>query len=65
MAEQIEVQGNNVIITKQVTVSKSEYLASQQARLDELQASLQISQNQMNSIISAISEIQNVIESLS
>lgn len=65
MADQIEVQGENVIITKQETVAKAEYLALKRSELDSMQVKLEICQAQMNSIISAISEIQNVIESLS
>jgi hypothetical protein len=57
MADQIEVQGESVIITTQTTVSKEGYLIQRQYELANLQ-------NQERVIEAEIARIQAVIDQL-
>jgi len=57
MADQIEVQGESVIITTQTTVSKEGYLIERQYELANLQ-------NQERVIEAEIARIQAVIDQL-
>jgi hypothetical protein len=57
MADQIEVQGENVIITTQTTVAKEQYLIERQYELANLQ-------NQERVIEAEIARVQAIIDSL-
>jgi hypothetical protein len=57
MADQIEVQGDSVIITTQITVEKDLYLAQRQMEIANLQ-------NQKQAIQSEIARVQAIIDSL-
>ena len=57
MADQIEVQGDSVIITTQTTVGKDLYLAQKQMEITNLQS-------QKQAIEVEIARIQAVIDSL-
>lgn len=60
----IQIQGDNVVITSEQTVSKADYLAQQQACLVDLQANLVANQSQVDFVLQSISEVQAVIASL-
>jgi hypothetical protein len=57
MADQIEVQGESVIITTQTTVEKELYLAQKQMEIANLQ-------NQERVIEAEIARVQAIIDSL-
>jgi hypothetical protein len=57
MADQIEVQGDNVVITTQTTVAKEQFLIERQYELANLQ-------NQDRVIQSEIARVQAIIDSL-
>jgi hypothetical protein len=57
MADQIEVQGENVIITTQTTVAKEQYLIERQYELANLK-------NQERVIEAEIARVQAIIDSL-
>jgi hypothetical protein len=57
MADQIEVQGDSVIITTQTTVEKDLYLAQRQMEMANLQS-------QKQAIEAEIARVQAIIDSL-
>jgi hypothetical protein len=57
MADQIEVQGDSVIITTQTTVEKDLYLAQRQMEIANLQS-------QKQAIEAEIAKVQAIIDSL-
>jgi hypothetical protein len=57
MADQIEVQGESVIITTQTTVEKKSYLAQRQMEMTNLQG-------QKQWIETEIERVQRIIDSL-
>lgn len=64
MVDNIEIQGDNVVVTNQVVINKAEYLARQEERLVQLVEKREVAQNQLDSIVAAINDLQILINSL-
>lgn len=61
MSVQTLISPSGVVVTEVTNISLSDYLAQQNARLVNLQNSLSVSQEQVNSFTASIASVQAVI----